>query len=145
MPEYLIPGDRSMQTGPPSIHKPVLLASTVIAVAAMTIGPILLLATSREERILMVLTCMPLSGLSYTWAWQEDRRFVIRWATVCFASAVGTWLLFFLFFIFATQDEARSAVLMMTNLLTNGILFWLLNKTWRIHHRHGDEEDLVVI
>src|SRR4051794_33046458 len=145
MPEFLIPGDRSMQTGPPSINKPVLLASTVSAVVAMTFGPIILLAHTREEQILMMLTCMPLSGLSYTWAWQEDRRFVIRWAAVCFASAVGTWLLFFLFFIFETQDEARGIALVVLNLLTNGILFWLLNRTWRIHHRHGHEDDLVVI
>jgi hypothetical protein len=133
-----------MQSGPTSIHKPVLLVSTIIAVVVMTIGPIFLLAQSREERMLMVLTCMPLSGLSYVWAWQECRRFVIRWATVCFASAVGTWFLFFLFFILATGDEARGTILVFTNLLTNGVLFWLLNQTWKRPHVHEYEEDAFV-
>jgi hypothetical protein len=145
MGEYLEPGVRSMQTGPTSIRKPALLISTVLAVVVLTFGPIFLMAHSREERMLMFLTCMPLSGLTYAWAWQECRRFVIRWATVCFASAVGTWFLFFLFFIFETQDEARGTILVIVNLLTNGILFWLLNKTWRRRHVHIDEEDVVVI
>jgi hypothetical protein len=134
-----------MQTGPTSIHKPALLVSTVVAVVVMTVGPIFLLAHSLEERILMVLTCMPLSGLSYVWAWHECRRFVIRWATVCFASAVGTWFLFFLFFIFETQDEFRGLILVVTNLLTNGVLFWMLNKSWRKRRTHANEEDAVVI
>jgi hypothetical protein len=145
MPEYLLPGVRSMQSGPTSIHKPALLVSTILAVVVMTIGPIFLMARSAEERMLMLLTCMPLSGLTYTWAWQEDRRFVIRWATICFASAVGTWFLFFLFFIFETQDEVRGLALVATNLLTNGILFWLLNKSWRKRRLHANEEDVVVI
>ncbi|MCU1305756.1 MAG: hypothetical protein JWN45_451 [Acidobacteriaceae bacterium] len=145
MPEFLLPGIRSMKSGPSSIQKPVLLVSTTLAVVVMTLGPMYLMAQSVEERMLMLLTCMPLSGLTYTWAWQEDRRFVIRWATICFASAVGTWFLFFLFFIFETQDETRGTILVFTNLLTNGILFWMLNKTWRKRHFHVNEEDMVVI
>jgi hypothetical protein len=145
MREYLEPGVRSMQTGPTSIHKPVLLVSTVLAVVVLTFGPIFLMAHSAEERMLMLLTCMPLSGLTYAWAWQECRRFVIRWATVCFASSVGTWFLFFLFFIFETQDEARGTALVIVNLLTNGILFWLVNKSWRKRRVHANEEDVVVI
>jgi peptidoglycan/LPS O-acetylase OafA/YrhL len=110
--------------------KPIAVITTVLSVAALSLGPILLMARSRADGLIMFLTCLPFSGLSFAWLWRERRRMILRWAAICFAAAVCCWLLFFLYFVFQSHDESRGLVLIAADILTNCILFVLLNRTW---------------
>jgi hypothetical protein len=53
---------------------------------------------------------------------------MVRWAACTFAAAFSMWLFFLFYFLFETQDETRGLVLVAANLLTNGILFTVLNR-----------------
>ncbi|MCU1285535.1 MAG: hypothetical protein JWO13_1885 [Acidobacteriales bacterium] len=108
-----------------------MLVLTVLSVAGISLGPILLMARSREDTVIMFLTCLPLSGLSFAWLWRERRRIILRWAAISFAGAVACWLFIFLFFVFRSRDEMRGMVLVAANVLANFTLFWLLNKNWQ--------------
>src|SRR6266446_4613554 len=110
---------------------PMLLLATALSVAGLSLGPILLMARSREDTVIMFLTCLPLSGLSFAWLWRERRRIILRWAAISFAGAVACWLFIFLVFVFQIRDEARGVVLVAANVLTNFTLFWLLNRNWQ--------------
>jgi peptidoglycan/LPS O-acetylase OafA/YrhL len=122
------------------------LLATVLSVAALSLGPILLMAQSRTDGVIMFLTCLPLSGLSFAWLWRERRRMVLRWAATCFAAAVFCWLLFFISFIFESHDERRGLILVAADLLTNCILFVVLNRTWsRRRVSEKVEQEMVVI
>jgi peptidoglycan/LPS O-acetylase OafA/YrhL len=120
--------------------------ATVLSVAALSLGPILLMARSSEDRVLIFLTCMPLSGLSFAWLWRERRRIILRWAAICFAAAVFCWLLFLLFFVFETRDESKGLVLVAANVFTNCVLFLMLNRTWKRRRiRAQAEREMVVV
>jgi len=110
---------------------PMVLLATVLSVAGIALGPILLMARSREDTVVMFLTCLPLSGLSFAWLWRERRRFILRWAAIAFAAAVACWLFMFLFFVFQSHDEFRVLVLVAVDVLKNCALFWLLNRSWK--------------
>jgi peptidoglycan/LPS O-acetylase OafA/YrhL len=104
------------------------------------------MARSLEDRLLIFLTCLPFSGLSFAWLWRERRRIILRWAAICFAAAVFCWLLLLLYFVFETQDEARGEVLIAANAFTNCILFLLLNRTWKKRRvRAQVEREMVVV
>jgi peptidoglycan/LPS O-acetylase OafA/YrhL len=126
--------------------KPVALVATVLSVAALSLGPIVLMARSRADLLIMFLTCLPFSGLSFAWLWRERRRMILRWAAICFAAAVGCWLLFFLYFVFQSRDESRGLVLIAADILTNCILFVLLDRAWKRRQvRVKPEEEMVVL
>jgi peptidoglycan/LPS O-acetylase OafA/YrhL len=125
---------------------PIALLATVLSVAALSLGPILLMAQSREDGIIMFLTCLPLSGLSFAWLWRERRRIILRWAAICFAAAVFCWLVFLIYFIFESHDERRGLILVAADLLTNCILFVVLNRTWsRRRVSEKVEQEMLVI
>jgi uncharacterized membrane protein YfcA len=123
-----------------------MLVATVLSVAGLSLGPILLMARSREDTVIMFLTCLPLSGLSFAWLWRERRRIILRWAAISFAGAVACWLFIFLVFVFQSRDEARGMVLVAANVLANFTLFWLLNKNWqRRQVRSKVEREMAVV
>jgi peptidoglycan/LPS O-acetylase OafA/YrhL len=126
--------------------KPLALVATALSVAALSLGPILLMARSRADLLIMFLTCLPFSGLSFAWLWRERRRMILRWAAICFAAAVGCWLLFFMYFVFQSRDESRGLVLIAADIVTNCILFVLLNRTWKRRHvRVKPEQEMAVV
>jgi hypothetical protein len=116
-----------MQTGPPSIQKPASLALCALTVTALSFGPMFFLSQNPVERYIMLCTSMPLSGVCFAWAWRERRRLMVRWAACSFAAAFSLWLFFLFYFLFEAQDEVRGLALIAANVLTNGILFSVLN------------------
>ena len=116
-----------MQTGPSSIHKPVALIVSAATVTLLSFGPMFWMSQTAVDRYLILCSSLPLSGVCFAWAWRERRRLMVRWAAITFASAFSLWLFFLLFYLFESQDELRGLLLMAANVLTNGILFTLLN------------------
>jgi hypothetical protein len=122
------PEARMMQTGPSSIQKPLSLLVSAAAVAVLSFGPMFWMSRTPVDRYLILCTSLPLSGVCFAWAWRERRKLMVRWAAITFASSFSLWLFFLFFYLFETQDEARGMVLLAANVLTNGILFTLLNR-----------------
>jgi hypothetical protein len=85
------------------------------------------LSQNPVERYIMLCTSMPLSGVCFAWAWRERRKLMVRWAACSFAAAFSMWLFFLFYFLFEAQDELRGLALIAANVLTNGILFSVLN------------------
>jgi hypothetical protein len=121
------PGVGMMQTGPPSIQKPASLALCALTVTAFSFGPMFFLSQNPVERYTMLCTSMPLSGVCFAWAWRERRKLMVRWAACSFAAAFSLWLFFLFYFLFEAQDELRGLALIAANVLTNGVLFSVLN------------------
>jgi hypothetical protein len=116
-----------MQTGPSSIQNPASLLLSALAVAVLSFGPMFWVSQSAVDRYIILCTSMPLSGVCFAWAWRERRRLMVRWAACSFASAFSLWLFFFFYYLFETGDELRGLTLIAANVLTNGILFTILN------------------
>ena len=116
-----------MQTGPSSIQNPAALFLSALAVAVLSFGPMFWMSQSAVDRYIILCTSMPLSGVCFAWAWRERRRLMLRWAACSFAAAFSLWLFFFFYFLFETGDELRGLTLIAANVLTNGILFTILN------------------
>lgn len=116
-----------MQTGPSLIHNPVGTFFSALAVAALSFGPMFWMSQSSVDRYLILCASLPLSGVCFAWAWRERRRLMVRWAAITFASAFSLWLFFLFYYLFETHDEVRGLILLAANVLTNGILFTLLN------------------
>ena len=116
-----------MQTGPTSIQKPASLELSALAVALLSFGPMFLISQTAVDRYIILCTSMPLSGVCFAWAWRERRRLMVRWAACSFAAAFSLWLFFLFYFLFETQDELRGLALIGANVVTNGMLFTILN------------------
>ena len=116
-----------MQTGPTSAQQSALVALSALAVTVLSFGPMFWMSRTAVERYIILCTSLPLSGVCFAWAWRERRRLMVRWAAISFAAAFSMWLFFLFYYLFETQDEQRGLVLVAANVLTNGILFILLN------------------
>jgi hypothetical protein len=117
-----------MQTGPTSIQNALSLALSALAVILLSFGPMFWMSQTAVDRYIILCTSLPLSGVCFAWAWRERRRLMVRWAACTFAAAFSMWLFFLFYFLFETQDEGRGLVLIAANVLTNGILFTILNR-----------------
>lgn len=126
--ERLNPGIGMMQTGPSSIQKPASLILSALVVATLSFAPMFFMSQTAVDRYIILCTSMPLSGVCFAWAWRERRRFMVRWAACSFAAAFSLWLFFLIYFLFETQDEVRGLGLVAANVVTNGILFSVLNR-----------------
>ena len=109
------------------MDKPASLALSAMVITALSFGPMFFLSQTSVERYIMLCTSMPLSGVCFAWAWRERRRIMVRWAACTFAAAFSLWLFFLFYFLFEAQDEVRGLALLAANVLTNGILFSVLN------------------
>jgi hypothetical protein len=122
------PGTAMMQTGPSSIAKLISLLLSAAAITTLSFGPMFWMSQTAVDRYIILCASLPLSGVCFAWAWRERRRFMVRWAACTSAAAFSMWLFFLFYFLFETQDETRGLVLVAANLLTNGILFTVLNR-----------------
>ncbi len=117
-----------MQTGPSSIAKSLALILSALAITVLSFGPMFWMSQTAVDRYIILCASLPLSGVCFAWAWRERRRTMVRWAACTFATAFSLWLFFLFYFLYETQDEMRGLVLVAANLLTNGILFAVLNR-----------------
>lgn len=131
------PGMAMVQTGPSSIARSVSLILSALAITILSFGPMFWMSQTAVDRYIILCASLPLSGVCFAWAWRERRRLMIRWAACIFAAAFSMWLFFLFYFLFETQDEKRGLVLVAANLLTNGILFAVLNGLGK-KKDHGD-------
>ena len=126
--ERLNPQIAMAQTGASAIQKPASLILSALVVGVLSFAPMFLMSHTLVDRYIILCTSMPLSGVCFAWAWRERRRFMVRWAACSFAASFSLWLFFLFYFLFETHDELRGLALVAANMVTNGVLFSVLNR-----------------
>jgi hypothetical protein len=144
MTEATHPGVGMMQPGS-SFAKTVSLVFTALAITLLSFGPMFWMSRTPVDRYIILCASLPLSGVCFAWAWRERRRFMLRWAACMFAGAFSLWLFFLFYFLFVSQDEMRGLVLVAANLLTNGILFAMLNRVGKKKDHSDPLTEMAVI